>query len=123
MTKRLSIAFVRRGYSPTGGAETYLKRLAPGVIEAGHNVQLIATNEWPEEQWPFGSVTRLRAESVVGFADELVQIRPRLDCGVLFSLKRIWSSDVCSAGDGVHRAWLARRRNFELPLRECVRTL
>src|SRR5436189_604240 len=121
MTKRLSIAFVRRGYSPTGGAETYLKRLRPGVIEAGHNVQLIATNEWPEDQWPFGSVTRLRAESVIGFADELEQIRPRLDCGVLVSLERIWSCDVYRAGDGVHRAWLARRRNFELPLKQFVR--
>src|SRR5947207_9126350 len=123
MTKRLSIAFVRRGYSPTGGAETYLKRLAPGVIEAGHNVQLIATNEWPKDQWPFGSVTRLRAESVIGFADELEQIRPRLDCGVLVSLERIWSCDVYRAGDGVHRAWLARRRNFELPLKQFVRAL
>src|SRR5436189_308055 len=123
MTKRLSIAFVRRGYSPTGGAETYLKRLRPGVIEAGHNVQLIATNEWPEDQWPFGSVTRLRAESVIGFADELEQILPRLDCGVLFSLERIWSCEVFRAGDGVHRAWLARRRNSELPLKQFVRAI
>src|SRR5437773_5558627 len=123
MTKRLSIAFVRRGYSPTGGAEAYLKRLAPGVIDAGHNVQLIATNKWPEDQWPFGSVTRLRAESVIGFADELEQILPRLDCGVLFSLERIWSCEVFRAGDGVHRAWLARRRNFELPLKQFVRAL
>src|SRR5207247_3861599 len=121
MTKRLSIAFVRRGHSPTGGAEAYLKRLARGVIDAGHNVQLIATNEWPEDEWPFGSVTRLRAESVIGFADELEQIRPRLDCDVLFSLERLWSCDVYRAGDGVHRAWLARRRNFELPLKQFVR--
>src|SRR5881409_1693918 len=123
MTKRLSIAFVRLGYSPTGGAETYLKRLARGVTEAGHNLELIATNEWPEDQWPFGSLTRLRAESVIGFADELEQIRPRLDCDVLFSLERIWSCDVYRAGDGVHRAWLARRRNFELPLKQFVRAL
>src|SRR5213079_546585 len=123
MTKRLSIAFVRRGYSPTGGAEAYLKRLAPGVIDAGHNVQLIATNEWPEDQWPFGSVTRLRAESVIGFADELEQIRPRIDCGVLFSLERLWSCDVYRAGDGVHRAWLARRRKFEIPLKQFVRAV
>src|SRR6266571_6531876 len=123
MTKRLSIAFVRRGYSSTGGAETYLKRLARGVIEAGHTVPLIATNEWPEDQWPFGSVTRLRAESVIGFSDELEQIRPRLDCGVLFSLERIWSCDVYRAGDGVHRAWLDRRRKFELPLKRFVRSL
>src|SRR6266702_3638983 len=123
MKERLRLALVRRGYSATGGAEAYLKRLARGVIEAGHKVQLIATNEWPEDQWPLGPITRLRAESVIGFADELEQVRPQLSCDVLFSLERVWSCDVYRAGDGVHRAWLARRRNFELPLKQFVRAL
>src|SRR5438067_594360 len=123
MTKKLRLAFVRRGYSPTGGAEAYLKRLARGVIEAGHEARLVATNEWPEDQWPLGPITRLRAESVIGFADELEEIRPQLHCDVLFSLERVWSCDVYRAGDGVHRAWLVRRRNFELPLKQFVRAL
>ena len=113
---------MRRGYSPSGGAERYLQRLAHGMTEAGHDVQLIATNEWPEDQWLFGPVTRLRAESVLEFADELEKVRPQLHCDVLFSLERVWSCDVYRAGDGVHRAWLARRRNFELPLKQFVRT-
>src|SRR5689334_24342016 len=99
MKERLRIAFVRRGYSPTGGAETYLKRLARGVTEAGHDLELIATNEWPEDQWPFGSVTRLRAESATGFADELEQIRSQLVGDILFSLERVWRCDVYRAGD------------------------
>ena len=62
MKERLRLALVRRGYSPTGGAEAYLKRLARGVIEAGHKVQLIATNEWRstnvEDLWDtFGAVS------------------------------------------------------------------
>ena len=122
-TNKLKLAFVRRGYSPTGGAETYLKRLARGVVEAGHEAQLITANEWVEDQWPFGSFTRLRAQSVIGFADELEQLRPQVGCDVLLSLERIWSCDVYRAGDGVHRAWLARRRKFELPLKQFVRTL
>jgi len=104
MAKNLSIAFVRRGYSPTGGAEVYLKRLAHGVAAAGHDAQLIATDDWPDHEWPFGSIMRVRAGSVVGFANELKQIRPRLACDVLFSLERVWSCDVYRAGDGVHRA-------------------
>ncbi len=123
MKERLRLALVRRGYSPTGGAEAYLKRLARGVIEAGDKVQLIATNEWPEDQWPLGPITRLRAESVIGFADELEQVRPQLDCDGLLSLERVWSCDVYRAGDGVHRAWLARRRKFELPLKQFARAL
>jgi UDP-glucose:(heptosyl)LPS alpha-1,3-glucosyltransferase len=123
MTNKLSIAFVRRGYSPAGGAEAYLKRLARGVIEAGQKVQLIATNEWPEDQWPFGPITRLRAGSVIGFADELEQIRPQVDCDVLLSLERVWSCDLYRAGDGVHQAWLVRRRKYELPLKQFARAL
>jgi UDP-glucose:(heptosyl)LPS alpha-1,3-glucosyltransferase len=123
MTRRLNIVFVRRGYSPTGGAEAYLKRLGRGVMEAGHDAQLIATNNWPDSEWLFGSITRLRATSPIGFADELQKIRAPLQCDVLFSLERVWSCDVYRAGDGVHRAWLDRRQKFELPLKRFVRSL
>ena len=123
MAKNLSIAFVRRGYSPTGGAEAYLKRLAHGVTAAGHDAQLIGTDDWPDHEWPFGSITRMRARSVIGFANELKQIRAQLSCDVLFSLERVWSCDVYRAGDGVHRAWLLRRRKFELPLKQFVRAI
>src|ERR1700751_798838 len=123
MTNKIRIAFVRRGYSRSGGAEAYLKRLADGIVKAGHQVQLVTTNEWPEEQWPFGSIKRLRATSAIGFADELEQIRAQLHCDVLFSLERVGSCDIYRAGDGVHRAWLERRRKFEIPLKQFVRTL
>jgi UDP-glucose:(heptosyl)LPS alpha-1,3-glucosyltransferase len=119
--KKLRIALVRRGYSRSGGAEAYLKRLADGIVKAGHEVQLVATDEWPEDQWPFGSIKRLWAKTVIGFADELEQVRPQLHCDILFSLERVWNCDVYRAGDGVHRAWLARRRRFEVPLKQFVR--
>src|SRR5436305_10368415 len=121
MTKKLRIAFVRRGYSRTGGAEAYLKRLAEGILKTGHEVQLVTTNEWPAEQWPFGSIKCLGETTVIGFADELEQVRPQLQCDVLFSLERVWSCDVYRAGDGVHRGWLTRRRKFETPLKRFVR--
>ena len=37
------------------------------------------------------------------------------------ALERVWNCDVYRAGDGVHRAWLARKRKFELPLERFVR--
>lgn len=122
MAKKLRIAFVRRGYSRSGGAEAYLKRLADGIVKAGHEVQLVTTNEWPEEQWPFGPIKRLGATSAIGFADELEHFRANLQCDLLFSLERVWSCDIYRAGDGVHRAWLARRSKFEVPLKQFVRT-
>src|SRR5215212_4943353 len=121
MAKKLRIAFARRGYSSSGGAEAYLKRLARGVVQAGHAVQLIATAEWPHDQWPFGSIRRLNATSAIGFANGLEEIRQQLESDILFSLERVWSCDVYRAGDGVHRAWLARRARFELPLRQFAR--
>jgi len=123
MPKKLSIVFVRRGYSPTGGAEAYLKRLARGVMEAGHDVQLLATNDWPAGEWPFGSITHLSSKSPVEFASELERMRAQFPFEILFSLERVWSCDVYRAGDGVHRAWLERRRKFELPLKRFVRSL
>jgi UDP-glucose:(heptosyl)LPS alpha-1,3-glucosyltransferase len=123
MTSKLTIALVRRGYSRSGGAETYLKRLAHGVVESGHDAQLITTEKWPRNEWPFGPIRRLQSGSVTEFACDLEKIRPQLRCDVLMSLERVWSCDVYRAGDGVHRAWLARRRKFELPLERFVRGL
>jgi UDP-glucose:(heptosyl)LPS alpha-1,3-glucosyltransferase len=39
------------------------------------------------------------------------------------SLERVWCCDVYRAGDGVHQAWLNRRRRFEMPLQRFVRGL
>jgi UDP-glucose:(heptosyl)LPS alpha-1,3-glucosyltransferase len=118
---KLKIAFVRRGYSPSGGAEAYLKRLAKGVVDLGHEAQLIASNDWPPNEWPFGPIKHLAATSAIGFADDLEKLRPQMDCDVLMSLERVRRCDVYRAGDGVHQAWLNRRRKFEMPLQRFVR--
>jgi UDP-glucose:(heptosyl)LPS alpha-1,3-glucosyltransferase len=118
---KLTIAFVRRGYSPSGGAEAYLRRLAKGIVDLGHDAQLIATNDWPANEWPFGPIKYLTTTSAIGFADELENVRPQIGCDVLMSLERVWRCDVYRAGDGVHRAWLNRRRKFEMPLQRFVR--
>jgi UDP-glucose:(heptosyl)LPS alpha-1,3-glucosyltransferase len=118
---KLTITFVRRGYSPSGGAETYLKRLARGIVDLGHEAQLIATADWPDNEWPFGPITRLQARPPIGFADELENVRPQIRYDVLMSLERVWGCDVYRAGDGVHQAWLNRRRKFEMPLQRFVR--
>ena len=119
--RKLKIAFVRRGYSPSGGAEAYLKRLGRGMVDLGHEAQLIASNSWPSNDWPFGGMKHLTAKSPIGFAEELEKVRAQIQCDVLVSLERVWRCDVYRAGDGVHRAWLNRRRKFEMPLQRFVR--
>lgn len=109
MSRPLKIAFARRGFSATGGAEAYLRRLAGGLAEAGHAVQLWTTGEWPASAWPFGAIQRIGRESPRGFADEVEAARASGGCDLLFSLERVWRCDIFRAGDGVHAAWLARR--------------
>ncbi len=114
----VKIGFVRRGYSPSGGAECYLKRLAEGVCKAGHQAHLITTAEWPAEAWPLGPMTKLRGRSPQQFADEVEEVRAGLGCDILMSLERVWQCDVFRAGDGVHRAWLRRRAEVDTTLRK-----
>ena len=70
----------------------------------------MTTADWPENKWPFGPITRLAGETPLQFADALQATRPTLACDVMMSLERVWSCDVYRAGDGVHAAWLTRRR-------------
>jgi UDP-glucose:(heptosyl)LPS alpha-1,3-glucosyltransferase len=122
-SNHLTIGFVRRGFSSSGGAESYLQRLAAGVVEKGHQVRLYASPDWPAEEWSFGPITRVEGKSATAFADEMEKRAPRSDCDVLVSLERIWRCDVYRAGDGVHRAWLDRRAAMEGPFQRLSRVL
>jgi UDP-glucose:(heptosyl)LPS alpha-1,3-glucosyltransferase len=125
-----------------------LKRLAAGVVESGHRVRLYASKDWPPDEWTFGPITRLTAESPIAFADEIERLEPRAvrrapptggtsfrsskdsprrvppnrsECDVLMSLERIWRCDIYRAGDGVHRAWLERRLQITGPWQKLTR--
>ena len=113
VNSKLNIVFVRRGFSPSGGAESFMQRLARGIVDLGHDVQLITTPDWPAEAWPFGEITQLSARSTIAFADQVEEVRPKIPCDVLMSFERIWRCDVYRAGDGVHQAWLERRGKVE----------
>lgn len=107
----MKIGLVRRGYSRTGGAETYLRRFAETAVAAGHEVILFA-EQWPRDAWPWAHV-QVHSRSPRQFAVALHALRPRERCDFLFSLERIHSCDAYRAGDGVHATWLERRAEFE----------
>jgi UDP-glucose:(heptosyl)LPS alpha-1,3-glucosyltransferase len=118
-----TIGFVRRGFSASGGAEAYLKRLAEGVVNAGHVPHLFTTRDWPANEWTWGQITHLRESSAIAFADGLERLRPEAHCDVWMSLDRIWRCDVFRAGDGVHRAWLERREKVATAWQKFARVL
>lgn len=104
------IALIRRGYSATGGAERYLQRFASGLAERGHEPVLVSDRAWPEAVWSFESHPPLPGASPVAFANAVDHARHHLDCEFIFSFERVRRCDAYRAGDGVHRAWLDRRR-------------
>ena len=119
----MKIGFVRRGFSPSGGAENYLHRLALGVQRAGHTVELFTTNDWPAEEWTVGKLTPMRGGSPLAFANEVEKAWPASGCDLLMSLERVWRCHVYRAGDGVHRAWLDRRAKLLGPVRKLTTRL
>lgn len=110
MEGAMKFGFVRRGYSGSGGAEAYLKRLAEALVQAGHSCVLFGSETWKE--WE-GEMVLVDGSSPVGFAKALQTLRPRERCDFLFSLERVPECDCFRAGDGVHKAWLERRAKFE----------
>ncbi len=111
----MRIGLVRRGYSRAGGAESYLRGFAQAARAAGHDTVLFCSPEWQE--WGLGEMIRVPGKSPHLFSDQLVALRPKEKCDVLFSLERVSQCDFYRAGDGVHAAWLKRRAEFESPLR------
>ena len=121
--EKLNIGFVRRGFSRSGGAEAYGWRLARGLAAAGHEATLFTSADWPDDQWPWGRIVRASGTEPIAFADELERLDPWKHCDLLLSLERIWQCDFFRAGDGVHRAWLERRAQFDGALQKMARRL
>lgn len=109
----MKIGFVRRGFSGTGGAESYLRRLAYATTMAGHEGVILASREWPKDIWPEAQIAHVAGKSPRSFADALARSAEAASCDCLFSLERVWHCDYYRAGDGVHRSWLKRWNTVE----------
>jgi UDP-glucose:(heptosyl)LPS alpha-1,3-glucosyltransferase len=120
-TRKWRIAFLRRRFSPTGGAERYLLRLASGLAAKGHSITLYC-EEWSPRENPFQDIKKIDADNPFTYA-KMVTAKPlheRHD--IVFSLERVPVCDIYRAGDGLHADWLAYRQAF-YPLRGRVRTM
>ena len=109
----MKLAFIRRQFSPTGGAELYLQQLLAALAERGHELHLFA-EAW--EGAPTGvtlhklRIAGSRARRPIAFADAVQQELARHSFDCVFSLERTRQQDVYRAGEGVHRVWLHWRR-------------
>lgn len=107
----MKIGLVRRGHSATGGAEAYLLRFAAEAVRLGHEPVLITTVDWPASRWPHGGRIDLAGRTPAEFSEAFG--KTDTGCDVHLSLERVPGCEVFRAGDGVHAAWLGRRKEFE----------
>ena len=121
----MKIAFVRKAYTPYGGAERYLTQLMERLALQGYEVHLFAHRwEAPRASEAAGgnggplfhrvplipSPSFLEALSFALFSKRLLQ---REDFDVIHSFERTLYQDVYRAGDGCHREWLIQRRKID----------
>jgi len=111
-TTSLPIALVRRGFSPTGGAEKFLVRFATEAQKRGRRVALVTDEPWPESARQGLEQKVLPGRSVWSFAKSVERWRGSWN-GLLFSLERLFSADCYRAGDGVYAAWMRRRSEYD----------
>jgi len=111
----MKLALIRRQFSATGGAELYVQRLLGALTSAGHETHLFA-EKWQGQaagvQFHTIHADGSRAERPQRFAAAVNAAlqHERFDC--VFSLERTVKQDVYRAGDGLHRVWLERRKQF-----------
>jgi UDP-glucose:(heptosyl)LPS alpha-1,3-glucosyltransferase len=111
----MKLALIRRQFSVTGGAELYLQRLLPALAQKGHELHLFA-EAWDQKPASVAlhpiRISGTRAQKPLRFAEAVqnAMVKDKFDC--IFSLERTLQQDVYRAGDGVHRVWLERRRQF-----------
>ena len=120
----MKIAFVRKAYTPFGGAEKYLSQLLERLAGQGHEIHIFA-HKWEtggaertgKEAGPtfhrvpmIGAPSFLEALSFALFSRRLLQ---QENFDVIHSFERTLYQDVYRAGDGCHREWLLQRRKTD----------
>lgn len=107
------IAIVRRGFSPTGGAEKFLTRFAREAQARGRRVVLVTDRPWPEDARNGIAQTVLPGRSAWSFAKSVERWRVSWGDGFVLSLERLFSADCYRAGDGIYASWMRRRAQYD----------
>lgn len=111
----MKLALIRRQFAATGGAELYLQRLLRTLLKQGHEVHLFA-EAWGETlgdvKFHRIAATGSRVARPANFSKTVREALAGESFDCVFSLERTERQDVYRAGDGLHRVWLERRKQF-----------
>jgi UDP-glucose:(heptosyl)LPS alpha-1,3-glucosyltransferase len=113
----LTIGFLRRGYSTSGGVEVYLKGLAGGLRASGHRVILFGTESWPIEAWPGGEILRCDGGSLATYIAGVDRHKRESGIGfdLILSVEKVPGCDLYRTDEGLHLAWLSERSSSITP--------
>jgi UDP-glucose:(heptosyl)LPS alpha-1,3-glucosyltransferase len=111
----MKIGMVRGDLAAAGGAERYALGMIGELLKRGHEVHVF-TSRFPQEQdknvvvhqftMPRRVMRASRGQRQKAFSRWLQAEQSTLSLDLLFTLERVWPSDIFRAGDGVHREWL-----------------
>ena len=121
----MRIAFIRKAYTPYGGAERYLSKLMERLSAQGHEVHVFA-HRWEDRQPDearegkggpiFHRVPMISSPSfleALTFALSARRLLQEQEFDVIHSFERTLYQDIYRAGDGCHREWLIQRRKLD----------
>lgn len=110
----MRIAFIRKRFTPFGGAELYLQRLITTLLTHGHEIHLYATR-WitPKRSLHYHRVPIIAGSAFIealSFAYTVKRMLGHHSYDIVFSFERTLVQDIYRAGDGCHKEWLRRRQ-------------
>jgi UDP-glucose:(heptosyl)LPS alpha-1,3-glucosyltransferase len=121
----MKIAFVRKAYTPYGGAERYLSQLMERLRLQGHEAHVFAhrwesgraaENQEEKGRPIFHRVPMISSPSfleALTFAWSSRRLLQEETFDIIHSFERTLYQDIYRAGDGCHREWLIQRRKLD----------
>lgn len=112
----MRLAIIRRRYTPYGGAERFIERIAAKLSEKGVSTTIIA-EQWDasKNQVALLEIVRasshgwFRTERFYTFQQSVKKILHERSFDLVQSHERLLGAAIYRAGDGVHTAWIQRR--------------
>ncbi len=112
----MKIVFVKKRYSPYGGAERYLHTLLHELIKDRHEIHVVSTS-WPRVDGVIFHKVNLKEInsflSITLFNRKVSDILKRISPDCVVSFERTTNQHIYRAGDGCHREWLKLRKRIE----------
>ncbi len=105
----MKIALIRRRFSPTGGAERYLERLAEALLHQSIEVELWCES-WNNPNSVIKNIRTVPSRNPWEFSEKIQKLSSNVD--LRFALDRVPGVEIYRAGDGLHHSWMKNRLHY-----------